>query len=184
VGAGAVAAVEWVEEAVSAAAEDDLAEGEHAARGEENMFGMTRARLRKLIDTQRVRLAVEAAEKRTSGEICVSVAPWFWGSIDRAAERAFARLRMTETAQRNGLLFFLVPSRQAFVVRGDDGIHARVGQAFWDELVVAMSAYFRRGEFTEGLIFGIGRAAEQLALHFPYDKKGDVNELPNDIDVG
>ena len=68
-------------------------------------------------------------------------------------------------------------------VRGDDGIHARVGQAFWDDLVAAMSAHFRRGEFTEGLVFGIGAAAEQLAIHFPYDAKQDVNELPDDVDL-
>jgi uncharacterized membrane protein len=147
------------------------------------MFGMTRNRLRKLIDSERVRQAIEAAEHRTSGEIRVSVAPWFWGSVDRAAERAFVRLGMTKTTQHNGVLFFLVPARQSFVVRGDEGIHAHVGQAFWDELVSAMSAYFRRGEFTQGLVFGIDAAGERLALHFPYDAKHDVNELPDDVDL-
>jgi uncharacterized membrane protein len=147
------------------------------------MFGMTRRRLRKLLDVERIRQAIEAGEQRTSGEIRVSVAPWFWGDVERAAENAFARLGMTNTAQRNGVLFFLVPARQTFVVRGDDGIHASVGQAFWDQLVSAMSAHFRRGEFTEGLVFGIGAAAEQLAIHFPYDAKHDVNELPDDVDL-
>jgi uncharacterized membrane protein len=147
------------------------------------MFGMTRHRVRKLIDSDKVRQAIEAAEQRTSGEIRVSIAPWFWGSVDRAAQRAFARLGMEKTAERNGVLFFLVPSRQSFVVRGDDGIHARVGQAFWDELVAVMSAHFRRGEFTEGLVFGIYAAGEKLALHFPHDAKRDVNELPDDVDL-
>lgn len=147
------------------------------------MFLMTRRRLRKLIDVERIRGAIEAGEQRTSGEIRVSIAPWFWGDPERAAERAFARLGMANTARRNGVLFFLVPARQTFVVRGDDGIHTRVGQAFWDQLVSAMSVHFRRGEFTEGLVFGIGAAAEQLAIHFPYDAKQDVNELPDDVDL-
>ena len=147
------------------------------------MFGMTRHRVRKLIDSDKVRQAIEAAEQRTSGEIRVSVAPWFWGSVDRAAQRAFVRLGMEKTAEHNGVLFFLVPSRQSFVVRGDDGIHARVGQAFWDELVAVMSAHFRRGEFTQGLVFGIYATGEKLALHFPYDAKRDVNELPDDVDL-
>jgi len=147
------------------------------------MFLMTRRRLRQLIDVERIRRAIEAGEQRTSGEIRVSIAPWFWGNAERAAERAFARLGMTNTAERNGVLFFLVPARQTFVVRGDDGIHARVGQAFWDQLVSAMSAHFRRGEFTEGLVFGIGAAAEQLGIHFPHDAKRDVNELPDDVDL-
>ena len=147
------------------------------------MLGMTRRRLRKLIDVERIRQAIEAGERRTSGEIRVSVAPWFWGNVERAAERAFARLGMTSTAERNGILFFLVPARQTFVVRGDVGIHARVGQTFWDQLVSAMSAQFQRGEFTQGLVFGIGAAAEQLATHFPHDAKRDVNELPDDVDL-
>ena len=146
------------------------------------MFGMTRRRLYKLMDVERIRLAIEAGERRTSGEIRVSIAPWFWGNVERAADRAFTRLGMTNTVERNGVLFFLVPARQTFVVRGDDGIHKRVGQAFWDELVATMSVHFRRNEFTEGLVFGIAAAAEQLATHFPYDAKHDVNELPDDVD--
>lgn len=151
--------------------------------GEKTMFAMTRRRLKELIDIERIRQAIEAGERRTSGEIRVSVAPWFWGNVERAAERAFVRLGMTQTAERNGVLFFLVPSRQAFVVRGDEGIHAQVGQAFWNDLAAAMSVYFRRGEFTQGLVFGIHAASEKLALHFPHDAKRDVNELPNDVDL-
>jgi uncharacterized membrane protein len=153
------------------------------ARGEETMFAMTRRQLQKMIDTDRIRQAIEAGEVKTSGEIRVSVAPWFWGSVERAAERAFVRLGMTQTAERNGVLFFLVPSRQSFVVRGDEGIHAHVGQAFWNDLVAAMSVYFRRGDFTQGLVFGIHAAAEKLAFHFPYDPHRDANELPDDVDV-
>jgi uncharacterized membrane protein len=147
------------------------------------MFGMTRRRVEKLIDSQRIRQAIEAGEQRTSGEIRVSIAPWFWGNVERAAERAFVRLGMTGTAQRNGVLFFLVPSRHTFVVRGDEGIHACVGQAFWNDLAGAMSVYFRRGEFTEGLVFGIHAASEKLANHFPYDGTRDVNELADDVDL-
>jgi uncharacterized membrane protein len=164
--------------------EDDPAAVAREDRGEEDsMIGMTKRRIAKLIDVDRVRDAVRAAETRTSGEIRVSVSPWFWGSVDRAAERAFVRLGMTRTRLHNGVLFFLVPSRQAFVVRGDSGIHDRVGQAFWDELVRSMSEHFRRGEFTDGLIFGIAAAADQLALHFPYDAASDVDELPDEVDL-
>ncbi len=151
-------------------------------RGEETMFGMTRGRVEKLIDSERIRQAIEAGEQRTSGEIRVSVAPWFWGNVERAAERAFVRLGMARTAQRNGVLFFLVPSRQTFVVRGDEGIHACVGQTFWNDLTAAMSVYFKRGEFTQGLVFGIHAASEKLAHHFPHEGPRDVDELPNDVD--
>ena len=146
------------------------------------MWWTAKRRIRRLIDADRIQNAIEAAERRTSGEIRVSVAPWFWGSIDRAAERAFERLGMVHTAARNGVLFFLVPSRQAFVVRGDIGIHARVGQRFWDDLAADMSAHFRRGAFNEGLLLGIERTAEELARHFPYQAGRDEDELPDSVD--
>jgi uncharacterized membrane protein len=147
------------------------------------MWWMTRRQVRKLIDVGRIRAAIERAEQRTSGEIRVCVAPWFWGNVERAADRAFERLGMTQTAEHNGVLFFMVPSRHSFVVRGDAGIHARVGQTVWDELALAMSAHFRRGEFTEGLVMAIDAAAEQLAVHFPFQAERDANELPDEVDL-
>jgi uncharacterized membrane protein len=143
----------------------------------------TRNSVRKLIDVDRVRQAIEAAERRTSGEIRVSVAPWFWGSVDAAADKAFVRLGMNQTRAQNGVLFFVVPSRRRFVVRGDAGIHARVGQSFWDDLAGNMSAYFRRGELTAGLLFAVDAAADQLARYFPNEGDGDANELPDDVDL-
>ena len=89
---------------------------------------------------------------------------------------------MIRTKDRNGILFFVVPSRRRFVVLGDEGIHAQVGQDFWDGIAAAMSADFKKGEFTDGLIRGVRKAAEGLAAHFPCDAATDVDELPDDID--
>ena len=50
------------------------------------------------MDAERVRAAIEAAERRTSGEIRVSVSRYFWGDLRAAAELAFERLRMHETS--------------------------------------------------------------------------------------
>ena len=82
------------------------------------------------------------------------------------------------------MLFFVVPSRRKFVVLGDSGIHAKVGQDFWHEIVRIVSEKFREGDFTEGLVRGIAAAGEQLAAHFPFDAATDTNELPDDVDNG
>jgi uncharacterized membrane protein len=145
---------------------------------------MTRGKLLQIIDRDKVRKAIEAAEKRTSGEICVSVAPLFWGSIEKAADKAFARLGMTRTKQRNAVLFFVVPARRRFVVLGDRGIHECVGQEFWNSVAAAVSEKFREGDFTAGLVHGIERVGEQLATHFPFDSRTDKNELADDVDFG
>jgi uncharacterized membrane protein len=145
---------------------------------------MTRKKLLQIVDRDRIQHAIEAAEHRTSGEICVSVAPLFWGNVEKAAQKAFARLGMTRTQTRNGVLFFVVPARRKFVVLGDSGIHERVGQEFWNSVAAAVSEKFRDGDFTGGLVHGIERVGEQLAAHFPYDPSTDKNELPNEVDFG
>ncbi len=147
------------------------------------MFWRTRKLLRS-IDTRRIEDAIRAAEHQTSGEIRVSIAPLFWGNVQRQAEKAFRRLGMTATQGRNGVLFFIVPSRRRFVVLGDEGIHRKVGDQFWGRTASAMSDHFRRGDFTEGIVRGIREVGEQLANHFPHQRGADVNELPDEVDFG
>jgi uncharacterized membrane protein len=145
---------------------------------------MTRKKLIQIIDRDKIKEAIQKAEHRTSGEIRVSVAPFFWGNVHKAAEKAFVRLGMTRTKDRNGVLLFVVPARRKFVVLGDSGIHERVGQDFWHRIVAVVTEKFRRGDFTGGLICGIEEVGEQLSTHFPYDAATDVDELPDDVDFG
>ena len=143
---------------------------------------MHRRKLLKAIDPERIKAAIQAAEKKTSGEIRVSVSQFFWGRVRPVAERAFRRLGMTNTKDRNGILFFIVPSRRRFVVLGDDGIHAKVGQEFWECITADLSGEFKKGCFQDGLLKAIADVGGQLAAHFPYDPLTDRNELPDDID--
>ena len=145
---------------------------------------MTRKQLLRSIDDARVKSAIERAELQTSGEIVVSVAPFFWGNIHKAARQTFSRLRVSRTAARNGVLFFIVPSRRMFVVLGDQGIHEKVGQEFWERIASHLTDHFRDGEFTEGLVDGIEEVGRQLAAFFPYDRSTDTNELSDNIDFG
>jgi uncharacterized membrane protein len=144
----------------------------------------SRRKLLKTVDVDRIKAAIAAAERETSGEVRVSVTRFFWGSVRHAAEKAFDRLGMTRTKDRNAILFFIVPARKKFVVLGDSGIHAKVGQDFWDRIAGQMSEHFKKGEFTEGLVKAIGEAGRQLAAHFPYDAAVDINELADDVDFG
>jgi uncharacterized membrane protein len=138
--------------------------------------------LRRAIDVERVRQAIEEAERQSSGQIRVSIAPYFWGDVRKAAEKAFARLGMTGTRRRNGILFFVVPGRRRFVVLGDEGIHQQVGDEFWEDVSAAVADRFRAGDFTGGLVHGIETVGRELATHFPPDPAG-AHELPTDVDL-
>lgn len=136
------------------------------------------------MDEARVLEAIRLAERASSGEIRVSLASFFWGDVEKAARKAFVRMGMDRTAERNAVLIFLVPSRKRFAILGDEGIHARVGQDFWDDLAAGLAAHFKRAEFTEGLVEGITKVGARLAEHFPWEAHGDRNELPDDMDYG
>jgi len=143
---------------------------------------LSQKKLLDLIDDDRIKAAIAAAEQQTSGEIRVSVSRYFWGSVRHAADKAFTRMGMRATRDRNGILFFVVPSRRAFAIIGDQGIHDKVGQEFWEKLVAAMSGDFKSGKFNEGLIRGIAECGRSLGAHFPYEGEKDVNELTDEID--
>lgn len=145
---------------------------------------ISKRKLLDLIDDDRIKAAIAAAERQTSGEMRVSVSRFFWGSVRRAAEKAFQRMDMDATRDRNGILFFVVPARHRFAVIGDQGIHQKVGQDFWEKLVAAMALDFKAGDFNQGLVRGIEECGRLLAAHFPYEGERDVNELPDDIDFG
>jgi uncharacterized membrane protein len=118
-------------------------------------------------------------ERLTSGEIAVSLAPWFWGSVERAADQAFVRLGVGRTREHNGVLVFVCPRRRRFVVLGDSAIHAKVGQTFWDDTAAAIAERFRTGDLTGGIVHGIAVIGDRLAVHFPRGRKTD-NELGDD----
>ena len=142
---------------------------------------MNRRKLVSLIDRDRVKRAIVAAERQTSGELRVSVAPFFWGNVEKAAGKAFRRLGMDRTRDRNAILFLVVPSRRRFAVVGDEGIHLRVGTDFWIKVAEAVTVKFRTGDYTGGLEDGIAAVGKELARCFPF-RADDMNELADEVD--
>jgi uncharacterized membrane protein len=128
--------------------------------------------------------AIQDAEKNTSGEVQVHIEnrckkP----TMDRAVE-VFAMLKMQNTQLRNGVLFYLAIEDHKFAILGDAGINSVVPHNFWESIKENMQKRFKEGNFTEGLTEGIQEAGRQLKQHFPFDKKGDKNELSDDISFG
>ena len=129
--------------------------------------------------------AIQAAEQRTSGEVQVFVESKcrFVDPLDRAKE-IFFNLSMDKTKDRNGsLVYVAVKDRQAAVF-GDEGIHQKVGQKYWDEEVNKMLLCFRQEKLADGIIQCVSDIGEALHQHFPYDRGADKNELPDDIVFG
>lgn len=124
--------------------------------------------------------AIAQAELNTSGEIRLHVeGKCKIDVLDRAAY-LFEKLEMHQTAQRNGVLFYLAVSDRKFAIIGDSGINQLVAADFWNETKETMLSYFKEGKFADGLSKGILMAGEQLKTNFPY-QGDDINELSDEI---
>ena len=142
----------------------------------ENLFSST--------DKIRIVAAIQEAEKQTSGEIQVHIERHCNIDVmDRAAE-VFETLKMHMTKERNGVLFYLAVEDHQFAVLGDSGINQVVPGNFWEKIKDEMVSLFKQKAFTDGLIKGISLCGNELKTHFPFDQKGDTNELPDEISFG
>jgi len=111
--------------------------------------------------------AIREAEKATTGHIRVLVSHKRVEDAVAAAQTEFVRMGLAKYPEHNGVLIFVAPRTHKFAVIGDTGVHTKCGDQFWNELAQAMTGYFRKHEFTAGVIHGIKRAGELLAEHFP-----------------
>ncbi len=124
--------------------------------------------------------AVKEAELSTSGEIRIHIETNCPEDVLDRTAWIFGKLGMNNTAERNGILFYLAVNDRKFAVIGDTGINARVPAEFWNETKELMAANFREGLFTEGLSEAVILAGKQLKTHFPHCKE-DLNELSDEI---
>jgi uncharacterized membrane protein len=125
--------------------------------------------------------AIGEAERNTSGELRLYIEDH---SVDDVLDRAafiFDKLEMHRTEQRNGVLIYMAIKDHTFAIIGDAGINNVVPSDFWERIKDEMATSFQQGNFEQGLISGILSAGKALSEHFPFDRKGDTNELPNEI---
>ncbi|MGZ8940702.1 MAG: TPM domain-containing protein [Limisphaerales bacterium] len=132
------------------------------------------------LDDQQIAEAITAAEKLTSGEIRVFVSEQSVDEPVLEAEKQFARLGMTKTAQRNGVLIYFAPKSQKYAVVGDKGVHQKCGQKFWEHITEEMTPLLKAGKFTEAVVLAVKDIGAALAKEFP-PVPGDRNELPNRV---
>jgi uncharacterized membrane protein len=127
-----------------------------------------------------IRDAIKEAEGETSGEIRVHLETKLSGNVLDRAAWIFKRIKMHETENRNGVLFYFAVLNKEFAIIGDAGINSKVADNFWDNIKNRLQTHFRNGKYSEGLIEGILMAGMQLKEHFPHERD-DKNELADEI---
>ncbi len=137
------------------------------------------------LDHARITAAIVEAERATTGQIRVWVSHREVEDALQAARERFAKLKMHETAARNGVLIYLAPEAHKYAVVGDEGIHGRCGEdEFWKSVVgVTMRPLLKEGRFTDAIVAGVGEVGRELAAHFPaVPGQARPNELSDGVE--
>ena len=129
---------------------------------------------------RRIADAITAAERHTTGEICVHVTPRCRGNVVKRATRTFDRLHLYTTKRRNAVLIFIAYEDRKFAILGDTAINDAVSQGFWDGEVEELGRYLKAGRPVDGLCDIIARIGERLSEFFP-GERDDENELSNEV---
>lgn len=136
------------------------------------------------LDHDRIVGAIKEAEAKTSGEIRIYVQR---GELDGDAfdyaQRKFRQLGMEQTRERNAVLIFVAPRARKFAVIGDEGVHKKSGDEFWQDLVERMREHFQHDQFTQALVEAIESTGQLLARYFPKSLDRG-NELPDNVVEG
>lgn len=131
-------------------------------------------------EEQSVVQAISKAELATSGEIRLHIENRCKGDVLVRAKQVFADLDMLKTKDRNGILIYIALIDHKLCIWGDEGIHTKLGQSFWDSEVETIISSFKEKKFKDGLIQVIETIGLKLSELYPY-KSDDKNELDNDI---
>jgi len=124
--------------------------------------------------------AIKKAEKNTSGEIRVHIDESSDSDALVRAKQAFIALKMDNTKNRNGVLFYISATEKEFAICGDVGIDKVTSDNFWEDIKEIVIRHFRKNEFVMGLTKGINMAGDSLKEYFPFEDD-DVDELPDEI---
>jgi len=133
----------------------------------------------------RISNKIKEAEKKTAGEIAVSIREYksfFEGKkpLRQLAEKEYVRLGINKTKEGTGVLIFLLLSERQFYILAHDNINKLTGEQVWADIKNIMQEKFVRGEFCKGILFGIDEIGKILAQHFPISPD-DKNEISNRV---
>ena len=98
----------------------------------------------------------------------------------RLAQEQFYAQGVHRTHEHSGVLFFVSLAERYVQVVADEGIHEKLGEAAWREVVEAFLKEVQQGDVTAGFVAGITACGAAMAKHYPA-KPGDADELSDGL---
>lgn len=124
--------------------------------------------------------AIQTAENQSTGEIRIHIDSNTDNNNAEVAFEVFKRLCKDKTAEKNAVLFHVNFEQKYLTIIGDEGIHEKVQQRFWDHLHDYITIEFSKGNYHGALKSAILETGIELKKYFPISGE-NPNELPNEI---
>ena len=124
--------------------------------------------------------AIQTAEDHSTGEIRIHIDSNTEGNNAEIAFEVFKRLCKDKTAEKNGVLFHINFEQQYLTIIGDEGIHEKVEEHFWNRLHDQITSEFSKKNYHDSLKNAVLETGFELKKHFPITGE-NPNELPNEI---
>lgn len=140
-------------------------------------------------ELKEIQFAADAVEKRTVGEIVLSfrnkktLLEKLYSNHELAM-KDFETLGVHKTAERTGILIFIIFEEKYYDIIADEGIYAKIPDETWNKMEAKLKEEFRSKNYSAGVIALINEMGEILASEFPV-RAGAVNddELDHEIIV-
>ena len=134
---------------------------------------------------QRIQKEIADGERTHSGEIRFAIEatlPWSYlrrnAPARERAEMVFAKLRVWDTEDNNGVLIYVELADQRVELVPDRGIARHVSNARWEEVAKMMRERFQAGDFEAGSIAAVRAVSALLAERF---RLADGARNPNQL---
>lgn len=121
------------------------------------------------VEEHRIIQCIKDAEHNTSGEILFYIEAKCEGDPLQRAIEVFHHLRLHEKHHRNGVLIYLATKHRKFAIVGDEGVHSKIPDSFWEDTKNKMLEFFKEGKIADGVCEGVKLVGKKLKEHFPFD---------------
>jgi len=124
--------------------------------------------------TAEVRVHLERYVRRRRGEAPDALA---------RARALFHQLGMHQTRHRNGVLVYLALEDRKLAIVGDEAIHARVGDVYWERVRDLMVSHLRAEAPRDAVVHAVEDLGRVLAEHFPRAPGDGGGDLTNEVSI-
>lgn len=140
-------------------------------------------------ELKEIQFASDALEKLTVGEIVLSfrnkksLLEKLYSNHELAL-KDFESLGVYKTAERTGIMIFIIFEEKYYDIIADEGIYTKITNETWNKMEVKLKEEFRNKNYASGILALINEMGEVLAKEFP-SRAGAVNddELDHEIVV-